>query len=278
MKRILTAAIGVPLALAANFLLPEWGFFLMMLAVLAGCTVEYLRIARPRAPQAPLAALHLLVPAVAVGLWLVASGRIAPSPFYLLVLAAILAPGVSTILLLGRAPLDQTLPALGIMAFGVPYLALPTVAFARLQAIDPWLTFLLVAIVWLGDTAAFYVGSRWGRRKLAPVVSPKKTWEGAAAGLLTGVLATAVWSVCQLGALDPRVLALGALTAVAGQLGDLVESMLKREAGVKDSGGLLPGHGGILDRMDATLFAAPVLLIGAWLLGFDAVVHPSVLR
>lgn len=273
MKRLLTALVGVPLALWANFGLPEPLFFAFILVVMIGCAIEYLRIVRSLAPDSPIWLLYVFLPVVASGLWLVASGRVADSPVYLLALTALLGIVLPTALLAARIPLAETLPALAIVGFGTVYLALPAVAFARLQGTDPWLVFLLVAIIWLGDTGAFYIGSRWGKHKLAPRISPKKSWEGAIAGFATSLIATGVWSVCQLDRIDLRLLALGAITAVAGQVGDLVESMFKREAGVKDSGSLLPGHGGLLDRMDSALFAAPALLIGAWLIGFEVIVR-----
>src|SRR4029079_578849 len=112
-------------------------------------------------------------------------------------------------------PLEEAIPALGILCFGIPYFAVPIASLYALKRLDPWLVFLLFAIVWLGDTAAYYVGSRVGRHKMAPVVSPKKSWEGAAAGFATGVAAAAVWSVWRLGRLHPGVLLLAAATAVA---------------------------------------------------------------
>ena len=272
MKRLLTALVGVPLALWANFGLPEPYFFALILLVMIGCAIEFLRIVRPLAPGAPLWLLHLFLPLVAIGLWLVTSGRVADSPLNLLLLTALLGIVLPTALLAARIPLAETLPALAIVGFGTVYLALPAVAFARIQGTDPWLTFLLVAIIWLGDTGAFYIGSRWGKHKLAPTISPKKSWEGAIAGFATSLIATGVWSYCQLDRVDLGVLAIGAIAAVAGQVGDLVESMFKREAKVKDSGTLLPGHGGLLDRMDSALFAAPALLIGAWWIGFEVIV------
>jgi phosphatidate cytidylyltransferase len=181
--------------------------------------------------------------------------------------ALLLSVGLGTLLLLAGTPLEETLPALGALGFGVLYFALPLASLHLLQRLDPWIIFLLLAIVWLGDTAAYYVGSRIGRHKMAPVISPKKSWEGAAASFVVAVLSAAVWNYCRRGALEPGLLAVAAATAVAAQIGDLVESMIKRGSGVKDSGNILPGHGGILDRMDAMLFAAPVLLIGLWLLG-----------
>jgi len=170
--------------------------------------------------------------------------------------------------------LEETIPALGILGFGIPYFAVPIASLHHLKRVDPWLVFLLMAIVWLGDTAAYYVGSRFGRHKMAPVISPKKSWEGAAAGWITSLLAAAVWSVLRLDRLDLGLLAVAGLTAAAAQVGDLVESMIKRGAGVKDSGSVLPGHGGVLDRMDAMLFAAPVLLIGLWLLRIGGIAIP----
>jgi phosphatidate cytidylyltransferase len=163
---------------------------------------------------------------------------------------------------------------LGILGFGVLYFALPISSLHYLQQADPWLVFLLFAIVWLGDTAAYYAGSRLGRHKMAPVVSPKKSWEGSLAGFATSIASAAVWSWWRLGRVDWKLLAAAALVAAAAQVGDLVESMIKRGSGVKDSGHLLPGHGGMLDRIDALLFAAPVLVLALWLLQVAGVPIP----
>jgi phosphatidate cytidylyltransferase len=183
-----------------------------------------------------------------------------------LLVGVLLSVGLGSLVLFSRTPLEETMEGLGLLGFGLPYFAVPIASIYRLQRADPWLVFLLLAIVWLGDTAAFYIGSRFGRHKMAPVISPKKSWEGAAAGFVTGLLVTAVWSIFRLGRLDSGLLLVAAVTAAAAQVGDLVESMIKRGVGVKDSGSVLPGHGGVLDRCDAVLFAAPVLLLGAWLL------------
>jgi phosphatidate cytidylyltransferase len=181
--------------------------------------------------------------------------------------ALLLSVGLGTLVLFSRTPLEETLPALGILGFGLPYFALAIASPDLLQRLDPWLAVLLLAIVWLGDTIAYYVGSRIGRHKMAPVISPKKSWEGAIASFVLAVVAAGVWDVWRRGGLEPGLLAVAALTAVAAQIGDLVESMIKRGSGVKDSGNILPGHGGALDRVDALLFAAPVLLFGLWVFG-----------
>jgi phosphatidate cytidylyltransferase len=272
MQRLLTAAIGIPLALVVIFL-PDLWFFLIVAAFLSVAAFEYLKIVRPRAPHGPLSVLLVAVPAVALALSYCMVGESSPASvkLHLLLGGTLLSVGLGTLVLLARTPVDESLAALGILAFGIPYFAVPIASLFHLHRIDPWLVVLTVGLVSLGDTAAFYAGSRWGKHKMAPTISPKKSWEGAVAGLLGSLAGAAGWSVYRLGRPDLRLLALVALAAVAGQIGDLVESMIKRGTGVKDSGSVLPGHGGILDRMDATLFAAPVMLVGLWLLGLDAV-------
>jgi phosphatidate cytidylyltransferase len=165
---------------------------------------------------------------------------------------------------------------------GLTLLALPALRQPPYGS-SPILLFLLIA-VWSGDTAAYYVGKKWGQHKLIPKLSPGKTWEGTVASLVGSVLAAGLlvelgsqmqepWNSSLLTWLEracPSVvlsypdeiwywLLLAALVNVAAQVGDLAESALKRSAGVKDSGTLLPGHGGVLDRIDALLLAAPVL-------------------
>lgn len=270
MKRLLTAAIGTPVVLAMVFLAPSPLFFAAMAVVMMVAAWEYVTIVRPRLPGTPRGPLLLLLPLIPAAAWALSCSLNAGAGTLRLLLfggALLLSVGLGTLLLLARTPLEETLPALGALGFGVLYFALPLSSLHLMQRLDPWIVFLLLAIVWLGDTAAYYVGSRIGRHKMAPVISPKKSWEGAAASFAVAVLAAAVWDWFRRGALEPGLLAVAAATAVAAQIGDLVESMIKRGSGVKDSGSILPGHGGILDRMDAMLFAAPVLLIGLWLLG-----------
>ncbi|MDX1996512.1 MAG: phosphatidate cytidylyltransferase [Thermoanaerobaculia bacterium] len=267
MQRLLTAAVLVPLALLAVFQLPSWAWLAIVLAVLVGAAIEFVRVARSWAPDAPLAGFPVLMVVASVALAYHEKGG-PHGPAVVWAFAALVTLGFGSFALLARTPPAQSLPALGALAFGVPYFALPAAAIYRLHVRDPWLVILLFAIVWLGDTAAYYVGSRFGRHKMAPVVSPKKSWEGAIAGLAVSLLATVAWALLR----RPEVgwgelLVIAAATAVAAQLADLVESLLKRGAGIKDSGNLLPGHGGLLDRVDALLFGAPVLLAGIWYFG-----------
>jgi phosphatidate cytidylyltransferase len=118
------------------------------------------------------------------------------------------------------------------------------------------------AVTWLQDTSAYFVGRRFGRHKLAPILSPKKTWEGAAGGMI-GAILTGVVCVLLLGL--PITLLQGALLGlvggIVGPLGDLSESLIKRQVGLKDAGNLIPGHGGILDRADSLLFTIPILYV-----------------
>jgi phosphatidate cytidylyltransferase len=273
MERLLTAAIATPVALAAVFWLPGWWFFVFIALIINWAAFEYLMIVKPRAPHAPLRLLLLLAPlaAYAISMALTDGPDIPAMRLHVLAGALVISVGLGTLLLFSRTPLEETIPALGILGFGIPYFALPIASVYRLRELDPWVVFLLLAIVWLGDTAAFYVGSRIGRHKLAPVISPKKSWEGAAAGFVMAAVVAVVWTLLRLGRMDYGVLAAALVTAMAAQIGDLVESMIKRGSGVKDSGRVLPGHGGVLDRMDAMLFAAPVLLFALWLLQANAV-------
>jgi phosphatidate cytidylyltransferase len=276
MQRLLTALVATPALLAAVFLLPGEWFFVLTVLVVEWAVVEYVRLVRPAAPGAPLGALVLLVPLAALALLLAttAPATLPATVANLRLLAAglVLTVGVGSLVLLARTPVHETLPAFGAFAFGLPYFSLAALGLSRLQQLDPWLLFLGFAIIFLGDTGAFYVGRRFGRHKMAPVVSPNKSWEGAVAGLVTGLLAAAVWGWFRLGSVAPELLALALATGVAAQVGDLVESMLKRGSGVKDSGRMLPGHGGLLDRADALFFAVPVLLFGVWLLGAETLI------
>jgi phosphatidate cytidylyltransferase len=153
--------------------------------------------------------------------------------------------------------------ALGEVAIGLGSLVYCALTLGVLILMQRPAILLLFAIIWVGDSAAYYGGRALGRHLLAPRVSPKKTVEGAVAGLLGSVIVGVIGGKWALDQEWTRLIVLSALTAVAGQVGDLAESVLKRSAGVKDSSSILPGHGGILDRLDSLFFAAPVFY---WLL------------
>jgi len=170
--------------------------------------------------------------------------------------------GATGIILFSRQPVEESLGGLSISSAALIFLVLPLSAVVRLDGIGisgrKLLLFTLV-LVWVGDTAAYFVGRAVGRWRMAPKLSPKKTWEGAAANLLGSVLVAMVAQRWITEVPVQHLIGMAALANIAGQAGDLVESAYKRSAGMKDSGTLLPGHGGMLDRIDALVLAAPVV-------------------
>ncbi|MDO5650696.1 MAG: phosphatidate cytidylyltransferase [Moraxella sp.] len=155
-----------------------------------------------------------------------------------------------------------------LFAMGVVILTASITAMYSLWHLSPWWLMYVFLLVWCADSGAYFVGRKFGRRKLAPNVSPNKSIEGLAGGLMVaGVVAAAVGARLSLdSAAHVAFLGLSAMTVLASVLGDLFESMLKRRAGIKDSGTILPGHGGVLDRIDSLLSATPVFALGVWLL------------
>ncbi len=147
---------------------------------------------------------------------------------------------------------------------GVLYLSLPMLALVWLRALpEDGLAMMLwlLMVVWATDVAAYFVGRSLGGPRLAPSISPGKTWSGFCGGMVGAVLVGALVSMANGPFGVVTALGLAAALAVAAQIGDLAESALKRQAGVKDSGALIPGHGGVLDRVDGLLFAAPALAV-----------------
>jgi len=169
--------------------------------------------------------------------------------------------GVAALTLWTKRPKVEALPAAGISCSGLLLVALPLTYAIPLHGIGrvgPMLLMFVMVITWVGDTAAYFVGRAIGKHPLAPVLSPKKTWEGTVASILGALLVAVLfrkWLIVPL----PHLLAMATLGNMAGQAGDLLESAYKRSAGVKDSGSLLPGHGGVLDRIDALILAIPVV-------------------
>jgi phosphatidate cytidylyltransferase len=208
---------------------------------------------------------------------------------YALGFASAIAPFVFLTIAMRRAELSTGYPAAAASVFSFTYIALPMGMLVQLrqQWAGAFFLLYLLLVVWAGDIFAYFVGKSIGRHLMSPRISPKKTWEGAVASLVASVAVGVLLfqyarplSSAMLGAglierrdgifgleqpaLGPIVLLTIALN-IAAQLGDLVESLIKRGAGVKDSGTILPGHGGMLDRIDALLFAAPVLwYYAAW--------------
>lgn len=163
------------------------------------------------------------------------------------------------------SPNSQRTSQLGIAVMGPVYIGVPLVLLLHIHQYYPhgnmWIFFLL-GVIFATDTGAFYVGRLFGKHRLHKAVSPGKTWEGTMGGLISGVIVAIFFlKITGIQKLDPMTYGLAFLLPMAGQIGDLAESMLKRDHGVKDSGRILPGHGGILDRIDALLFAIPLLYV-----------------
>jgi phosphatidate cytidylyltransferase len=293
LKRIATAVVLIPIVLALILRAP-----VPVLAVVAGAVAlatihEFLKLTESygvqpmRLPTYIFSALFFLLLAVNPG-----NEKPLPSTAIFIFVAgaaAALAPFIFLTIGMRRGDLRSGYPAAAAAVFAFTYIALPMGMLVQLRQLWAGAFYLLylLLVVWAGDILAYFVGKSIGRHLMAPRISPKKTWEGAVASLVASVgvgwllfahaerISSALlsWGLIvrrdglfglETPAMGPVIL-LTVVLNIAAQLGDLVESLIKRGAGVKDSGALLPGHGGMLDRIDALLFAAPVLwCYAAW--------------
>ncbi len=267
-KRVLAAAVMIPAVVAMVYLLPTPGFALALLGCVALAALEWPRIAAIDArwrrwffagAVALSAGLALLLMRGDSGF---AIGALAML-YWALALAWVVQAERN------RTPAGLARPWVRTAA-GWATLLPSWAALVVLHSINPGLVMLVLVLIWLADSAAYFAGRRFGRRRLAARVSPGKSWEGVAAGLAAvAVLAF----VLALGRFSPSstivfvVLCVG--VAALSVLGDLTESLFKRFSGVKDSGALIPGHGGVLDRIDSLTAAAPGFLLGWRACGFE---------
>jgi phosphatidate cytidylyltransferase len=265
MKRILTALILIPLVLALVFLGKPWLVDLFTAALAALAAWEYLGLTENGGAKPPRIAVLVAILALFAG------------NFEYPDLTVYLFGALSLGLLLYctfLSPMERVMPDAAVSVFCLAYIGLTLLALSALHEYPngPTLVTFLLCVVWAGDIVALYVGRLLGRHKLAPRISPNKTWEGAAGSMLGSLLVA-----CGLMYLEHVLavhfnsaklsfpdeiwywLVMAVVVNIAAQVGDLAESALKRSVGVKDSGTLLPGHGGVLDRIDALLLAAPVL-------------------
>jgi len=256
--RILTALVVAPLAVAGIFLLSPFWFSLALAGVMGIAAHEWSGLSRPG---------HSLTAFLFAAIVVTACLTLLYFGLYLDILWIVIPVWVVALAWLAFPDMR---PASGIkLLFGLVALSGAWVGLALLQAhaLGPWLLLVLCALVWGADVGAYFAGKGFGRHRLAPAISPGKTWEGVLGGLslaLLVALVAAYWLDVSQWWLFVLICLLTAAVSVAG---DLVESLLKRQAGAKDSGTLLPGHGGFLDRMDSLLVAAPVFVLGLILIG-----------
>ncbi len=251
--RILSAAVLAPLALACIWA-GGAAFAGLLTFVAAGLAFEWIALCRQRTPRS-IAVFAAAPLAVLVTAW------IGPGPALLLIAAA------TAVAIAATGGLSRTRP----LAFGLPYLSLAAVALVWLRqppTSGAANVIVLLLIVWSSDIGAYMVGRAIGGPRLAPAISPGKTWSGAIGGLLAAA-ATGLVASLILGnrPFSWRAIGFAVLIGIISQLGDLFESQLKRHFGVKDSGAMIPGHGGLLDRLDAVLTAAPAAALLALIVG-----------
>ena len=267
--RLISGTVYVALIVLALTLSMVWGLWILLSVFAVAGIIEFNRLTGVNRPY-----IFRIVLDCAAAVWLLYAtaqygmaishgiGIFLPYLLYLLYVVC-----RSTFL-----PHQAMLPSLGNSIIGQLYIAVPLALTIRLTlVVDPFSSMtqfdglLLLAIfifIWVNDTGAYLVGSRWGKRRLAPSISPKKTVEGSIGGLLLVLLSAVVLRLLLFPELSwLRILLIATVVAVFGTIGDLFESSLKRQAGVKDSGKLIPGHGGILDRIDSLLLAVPAVYL-----------------
>ena len=249
MTRVVSGVVLIAIAVAVVWFAPPIVFFGVVELLLALAFIEYAQLAKAGGVPIPVGPAGVATVVASVG------------PLDVVLLAAFVA--LAAITLTSWRGERDALARAAAAVFPMLYLGLPIGAMASLRALrGREALFLLMLTVMVSDTAQYYSGRAFGKRLLAPAISPKKTVEGAVGGFVCGALIMTVvgaWWLPQL-ALPFRAL-LGVALVALGIAGDLFESMLKRSAGVKDSSAIIPGHGGVLDRIDALLFAAPVYYI-----------------
>jgi phosphatidate cytidylyltransferase len=255
--RELTALVLAPIGIYITI----WGhayLFDATVAIIASLALyEFLILGRLKGYDIPIIICVLLM------LFINAAFVLEPISVEMGVFLTLLVIPASYVFLKGN--LEQSLPSSAIAVMATLYVGMLGGSLIRLRndfAVGPRLVLFLLMVVWLGDAGAYYVGKRFGRRKLSPRISPKKTIEGFMGGVLVSVLTAVIvhFTFLQEMPLGHAIVA-GVVLSIAGVIGDLAESMWKRSAAVKDSGTLIPGHGGFLDRFDSVFYTAPILYV-----------------
>ena len=268
MTRVLSALVLLPVVIGTIWFLPPWGTLLLALVASLLAFTEYRRIAAALGAAVPAGIGGAAVVLGCYAVWaadnlsgMAASGRFGPieSVIQLMLFSLLIVAGGLSIA--GGRVAASALADVAATVFAPVYLGMPLGALAALR-LDwiggPEVVLLLLAVIVVSDSAQYYCGRAFGRRRLSPAISPKKTVEGAVGGAVFGTAAMTFGGSYLFASPWWLLALLGAAVSLLGIVGDLFESLLKRSAGVKDSSNLIPGHGGVLDRIDSWLFAAPV--------------------
>jgi phosphatidate cytidylyltransferase len=267
MTRLVSGAVLVLATVAAVWFAPPWLLLVIAEGLLLLALREYRDLAVGLGFTAPWLAAGVLAMVCCAAVGVAPASGMNPAAAVLMLGMV----GIGTVSLWRWTGGPDALASMAVALFPALYLGLPLGAMLAIhQRLGAPGLFLLMLTIIASDTAQYYTGRAFGRRPLAATISPKKTIEGALGGVVIGTAvlagAGAWWLTGPVAVGLPARAALGAIVVAAGIAGDLFESMLKRSAGVKDSSSLIPGHGGILDRIDALLFAAPVYFIAVTLL------------
>jgi len=257
--RELTAAVLSPIAVYIIGWSHAYVFDTTVALIGALALYEFLILGRRKGYELPIALC------ITIMLLIVAAFVLEPISVEMGVFVALLV--IPTSYVFSRRALDDALPSSAIAVLATLYVGMLGGSLIRLRndfpaSIGPKLVFFLLLVVWLGDAGAYYVGKQFGRHALSPRISPKKTIEGGVGGILVAII-TAIVIRSTFFPEFPLVHAViaGVILSIAGVIGDLAESMWKRSAAVKDSGTLIPGHGGFLDRFDSIFFTTPILYV-----------------
>ena len=255
-QRLLSAVVCIPLLVALVALAPAWLFVALIVGLVLVAQGELYRMFAVVGVEADRGAGFLLGALVVLAFAFGGPAR----PWLVTLALSVAVAGCLALGLRRTAGPGHDWAGVALTLLGICYCAwlLGHAIWLRALPGGRGLTLLVLGVTWCGESAAYFVGRRWGRHRLAPRISPAKTIEGAVAQLLASIAVALIASGAA--ALDPRhAIGIGAMLGVVGQLGDLAESFLKRSAGTKDAGSLLPGHGGLLDRLDSLLFNVPAL-------------------
>jgi phosphatidate cytidylyltransferase len=254
-SREITAAIASPLVIWLIGWSHEYVFDAVIALVAILAMVEFIDLGRHKGYDIPLP-LCIVIVAIIMAAFILEDLSVELGVFAALLL-------IPASYVFSRKSLEDSLPSSAVAVLATTYVGMLTGSLIRLRNDFPegWkLVFFLLLVVWLGDSGAYYFGKSFGKHKLSPRISPKKTVEGLIGGIVTSIVTAIIihFTFFRSFPLQHAILA-GVLLSFAGVVGDLAESMWKRSADVKDSGTLLPGHGGFLDRFDSILFTAPIL-------------------